>query len=74
VAHYGPYAGWSLLVNGEDDRKPVLADGYATSWQLRPGQWRLALVPSGPPVSLLWAIALLAATICVIQICLPYRK
>jgi len=74
VAHYGRYAGWSLLVNGEDDRKPVLADGYATSWQLRPGRWRLALVPSGPPVSLLWALALLAATICVIQICLPYRK
>ncbi|MGA7571389.1 MAG: hypothetical protein WCA80_11360 [Candidatus Aquilonibacter sp.] len=74
VAHYGSYAGWSLLVDGEDDAKPILADGYATGWLLRSGQWSLALVPSGPPIGLLWAIALLTCTLCLIQTCLPYRK
>jgi len=51
-----------------------LADGFATGWELHPGQWTLALVPSGPPIGLLWTIALLSGAICLLQTCLPYRK
>jgi hypothetical protein len=74
VAHYGRNAGWSLIAGGEPAPKPVLADGFATGWELHPGQWTLALVPSGPPIGLLWTIALLSGAICLLQTCLPYRK
>ncbi len=74
VAHYGWYAGWSLLVDGEPDLEPMLADGYATGWLLRPGRWQLALVPTGPPIGLLWTGALFAGLIALLMIVVPFRR
>jgi hypothetical protein len=76
VAHYGRDAGWSLVVNGEPAPRPELADGFATGWVLRPGQWRLALVPSGPPMGLLWTIVVLAGAMCLVLMLLtfPHRS
>jgi hypothetical protein len=75
VAHYGRDAGWSLIVNGEPAPRSVVADGFATGWVLRTGQWRLALVPSGPPIGLLWTVAVLAGAICLVLMLLhfPHR-
>ncbi len=72
VAHYGRDAGWSLIVNGEPAPRSVLADGFATGWVLRPGQWRLALVPSGPPIGLLWTIVVLAGALCLVLMLLAF--
>jgi hypothetical protein len=75
VAHYGRDAGWSVIESGEPAPRPVLADGFATGWVLRPGQWRLALVPSGPPIALLWTIVVLAGAVCLVLTLLasPHR-
>jgi hypothetical protein len=76
VAHYGRDAGWSLIANGEPATRPVLADGFATGWVLRPGRWRLALVPSGPPIGLLWTVVVLAGALCLVLMLLafPHRS
>lgn len=73
VSHYSSYAGWTLWANGNPARKPMLADGYATGWLLHPGLWRLALVPDGPPIALLWAIAGLAGACCLLLVVIPKR-
>jgi hypothetical protein len=76
VAHYDRTAGWSLIAGGEPAPKAVLADGFATGWVLPPGQWRLALVPSGPPIGLLWVTVALVGTICLVLVLLrlPHRE
>ncbi len=74
VAHYGWYAGWSLLADGEPDLKPTLADGYATGWLLHPGRRQLAMVEAGPPIGLLWTGVILAGLICLFMIVVPVRR
>ncbi|MGB6985324.1 MAG: hypothetical protein WBD74_05020, partial [Candidatus Aquilonibacter sp.] len=64
VAHYGPYAGWSLAANGENRPQMMLADGYATGWPIQPGRWELAFSPAGPSVASLWAFVLVAGLVC----------
>ncbi|HTV92943.1 MAG TPA: hypothetical protein VMG98_09525 [Verrucomicrobiae bacterium] len=73
VAHYGRIAGWNLIVNGKAEAKSVLADGFASGWLLRPGEWQIAFIPSGPPAFALWALVILTAASALALVYLPRR-